>query len=46
VLRHFDVHAALPEAGAWLSTDPQSTAFASLDAIDPTLPHREDNIQW
>ena len=32
--------------GAWLSTDPQSTAFASLEAIDPTLPHSEDNIQW
>ncbi len=33
-------------SGAWLSTDPQTIAFASLDAIDPTLPHSEDNIQW
>jgi hypothetical protein len=33
-------------SGAWLSTDPQSIALASLDAIDPTLPHSEDNIQW
>jgi hypothetical protein len=33
-------------SGAWLSTDPRSLHFASLDAIDPTLPHSEDNIQW
>jgi hypothetical protein len=33
-------------SGARLSTNPQTIAFASLDAIDPTLPHREDNIQW
>jgi hypothetical protein len=33
-------------SGAWLSTDPQTIAFASLDAIDPTLPHSEDNVQW
>ena len=33
-------------SGAWLSTDPQTIAFASLDAIDPTLPNSEDDIQW